>query len=242
MSEEITITVDGRTVAAQPGQTILTACERAGIWIPRLCAHPELTVWGGCRVCTCMVDGRAAAACVQPVRQGMVVESESDRVREIRRAIVELLLVEGNHFCMVCEKSGECELQALAYRLGITHVRYPYLFPDRPLDAGHAELLFDHDRCVLCGRCVRASAELDGRHALGFTGRGIARRVDTGDPRGLAGSGVTGADRIADVCPTGALLRRGEAYRVPVGRRRFDRQPIGGDVERSADGVTGRNR
>ena len=230
MTGRLTITVDGRRIEARAGQTILEACQEAGVYIPRLCAHPKLTVYGSCRVCTCLVNGRATAACVQPVQHGMVVENDSERVLEIRRTILEMLFVEGNHFCMVCEKSGDCELQALAYRFGITHPRFPYMFPERPIDAGHPELLLDHDRCVLCGRCVRASAELDGKAALGFVGRGIRRRIDADGRRGLAGTDVAGDDTIAEVCPVGALLRKGTAYRTPYGRRRYDHEPIGSDV------------
>ncbi|GAB4223485.1 MAG: hypothetical protein Kow0062_23740 [Acidobacteriota bacterium] len=227
MSGTVTITVDGREIETREGRTILQACDEAGVWIPRLCAHPELSVYGSCRVCTCLVDGRAAAACVQPVRHGMVVESDSERVNELRRTIVELLFVEGNHFCMVCEKSGDCELQALAYRLGITHPRFAYMFPERPVDAGHPDLMLDHDRCVMCGRCVRAAAELDGKPELGFLGRGIHRRVGADGGAGLAGTALRGDDRVATICPTGALLRKRVGYRTPYGRRRFDHAPIG---------------
>ncbi|NLX13803.1 MAG: 2Fe-2S iron-sulfur cluster binding domain-containing protein, partial [Phycisphaerales bacterium] len=112
MSETITFTIDGETVQGRPGQTILQAADEAGIYIPRLCAYKDLSPFGSCRVCTVMVNGRPQAACTQPIAEGMIVENETDKIRHYRRNIIEMLFVEGNHFCMFCEKSGNCELQA----------------------------------------------------------------------------------------------------------------------------------
>ena len=107
------------------------------VYIPRLCAHKDLKPHGSCRVCTVLVNGRPQSACTQPIASGIVVESETVQVQELRTNLIEMLFVEGNHFCMFCEKSGNCELQALAYRFGITAPKYPYQFPQRELDATH---------------------------------------------------------------------------------------------------------
>ncbi len=129
MGAELTFILDGREIKARAGQTIIDAADEAGVYIPRLCHLPGLEPYGGCRVCTVTANGRKSAACTQPVTMGMVVESDSLELNEFRKSIVDMLFVSGNHFCMFCEKSGNCELQALAYRLGITAPQYPFLFP-----------------------------------------------------------------------------------------------------------------
>lgn len=231
MSDKITITVDGKEIEGEAGQTILQAAEAAGTYIPHLCAHHDLKPHGSCRVCTVLVNGRPQAACTQPVAPGMVVESDSEKVTEIRRGIIEMLFVEGNHFCMFCEKSGNCELQALAYRFGITAPRYPYLFPDRDLDASHPAVFIDRNRCVLCGRCVRASRELDGKNVFEFVGRGAHKRVAVNAEAKLADTDLEAADKALEVCPVGAILRKHVGYKVPIGQRLYDHQPIGSEVE-----------
>ncbi|HHN75013.1 MAG TPA: 2Fe-2S iron-sulfur cluster binding domain-containing protein [Acidobacteria bacterium] len=231
MSGTIEFFIDGRPVTGRAGQTILEAAEDNGIYIPRLCHMKGLTPYGGCRVCTCLVNSRAQAACTQPIAPGLIVDSDSEAVREIRRQIIEMLFVEGNHFCMFCEKSGSCELQALAYRFGITAPRHPYLFPRREVDATHAGVFVDHNRCVLCGRCVRASRQSDGKAVFGFVGRGPGRRVAVNASGGLGRTEAATADAAMRACPVGAILVRGEAYATPIGRRPYDHQPIGSDVE-----------
>ncbi|MDQ7005896.1 MAG: 2Fe-2S iron-sulfur cluster-binding protein [Acidobacteriota bacterium] len=231
MSGTIEFFIDGRPVHGRPGQTILEAAEDNGVYIPRLCHMKGLTPFGGCRVCTCLVNSRAQAACTQPIAPGMIVDNDSEAVREIRRQIIEMLFVEGNHFCMFCEKSGSCELQALAYRFGITAPRHPYLFPRREVDATHDGVFIDHNRCVLCGRCVRASREVDGKAVFGFVGRGPERRVAVNAPGGLGASEAATTDAAMEACPVGAILVRGRAYATPIGRRPYDHKPIGSDVE-----------
>jgi [NiFe] hydrogenase diaphorase moiety small subunit len=225
--EPITITIDGVEVTGPPGRTILEAADAASIYIPRLCHHPELEPYGGCRVCTVTINGRPGAACTQPIAPGMVVASETDALRAQRRMIIEMLLVEGNHFCMFCEKSGDCELQALAYRLGITTPRFPYRFPQREVDASHPDILVDHNRCILCSRCVRASRDLDGKNAFQLVERGPHRRVAVNAEARLADTDVDVTDEAIGVCPVGALLRKRSAYATPIGERTYDAHPIG---------------
>ena len=159
------------------------------------------------------------------------MENESAPVQAYRRDIVDMLFVEGNHYCMFCEKSGECELQALAYRLGITAPKYPYQFPTRDVDASHPDIFIDRNRCVLCGRCVNASRDVDGKNVFQFVGRGSDKRIAVDAEANLAGTDLDAADKAADVCPVGAILRKRVGYAVPIGERKYDHEPIGSDVE-----------
>jgi [NiFe] hydrogenase diaphorase moiety small subunit len=228
---DTTIFIDGVEIKAQAGQTILEAAENAGVYIPRLCAFKDLSPYGSCRVCTVIVNGRPQAACTQPVADGMIVENETDKVTEIRKGIIEMLFVEGNHYCMFCEKSGDCELQALAYRFGIAAPRYPFLFPDRKIDATHPDIFIDRNRCVLCARCIRASRDIDGKGVFEFIGRGPDRRIAVNAEANLVDTDVSSADKAMDVCPVGALLKKRVGYATPVGQRKYDHKPIGSEIE-----------
>lgn len=228
---DTTIFIDGVEIKAQAGQTILQAAEDAGVYIPRLCAFKDLSPYGSCRVCTVIVNGRPQAACTQPVADGMIVENETDKVADIRKGIIEMLFVEGNHFCMFCEKSGNCELQALAYRFGIAAPRYPFLFPDRKLDATHPDIFIDRNRCILCARCIRASRDIDGKGVFEFIGRGPDRRIAVNAEANLVDTDVSLADKAMDVCPVGALLTKRVGYATPVGQRKYDHKPIGSEIE-----------
>ncbi len=233
---KIAFTIDGRQIEARAGQTILEAAEGAGVYVPRLCWMKGLTPAGACRVCTVRVNGRPQSACTQPAAPGMIVENDTEELRQLRRDVIDMLFVEGNHFCMFCEKSGACELQALAYRFGIAAPKYPFMFPQRDLDASHPDIFIDRNRCILCGRCVRASQELDGKHVFDFVGRGPDKRIAVNAEAGLGGTDSVATDQAVDACPTGSLLHKRVGYAVPVGRREFDQQPIGSDVEQSSSG------
>ena len=228
---DITSLIDGVEVKAQAGQTILEAADNAGVYIPRLCAFKELSPYGSCRVCTVMANGRPQSACTQPVAEGMIVENETPKVQDIRKGIIEMLFVEGNHFCMFCEKSGNCELQAMAYRFGIAAPRYPFLFPKRELDASHPDIFIDRNRCILCARCIRASRDIDGKGVFEFIGRGAQRRLAVNSEALLAGTDAAATDKAMDVCPVGALFRKRVGYATPVGQRKYDHKPIGSEIE-----------
>ena len=226
----ISFTIDGVVVQAIKGQSVLKAAEAAGIFIPRLCAYRDLVPHGSCRVCSVRVNERIQAACVQTVAEGAVVENNTPELMEYRRNIIDMLFVEGNHYCMFCEKSGFCELQALAYRFGITAPRYQFLFPNRDIDMSHPHVYIDHNRCILCGRCVQASQEMDGKNIFQFVDRGIRKRLQVnGDC--LAKTDLKVTDDAVSVCPVGALMRKRVGYEIPVGRRRYDETPIGDDIE-----------
>jgi len=231
MSDTITFTIDGVEVEASPGQTILQAADAAEIYIPRLCALEGLIPHGSCRVCTVMVNGRPQAACTQPVAPGIIVENETEQLKAIRRTIIEMLFVEGNHFCMFCEKSGNCELQAMAYRLGIPAPTLPYQFPNREIDASHPDIFIDRNRCILCGRCVRASRDLDGKSVFEFVGRGKDKKVAVNATVRLVDTNADVTDKAVEVCPVGAILKKRVGYKIPVGERKYDHAPIGSDIE-----------
>lgn len=222
----VKFTIDGKTLAGQSGQTILKAAEAAGIYIPHLCAYKNLIPHGSCRICSVRVNGRIQAACVQTISDGMVVEHDTAEIREFRKAILDMLFVEGNHYCMFCEKSGLCELQALAYRFGITAPQFPYLNPDRAIDLSHPDVYLDHNRCILCGRCVRVSQVLDNKNVFQFVGRGHKKRLQV-NGEALASTSLALADKVTASCPTGALVKKRVGYAIPVGQRPFDHKPIG---------------
>lgn len=231
MSETITFTIDGAEVSGERGQTILEVADQTGIYIPRLCHARDLSPGGSCRVCTVLVNGRPQAACTHPIAPGMVVEHDTDELRQLRKDIVEMLFVEGNHFCPVCEKSGNCELQAMGYRMGVATPQYPYLFPRRDVDASHPDVLIDRNRCILCGRCIRASRELDGKNVFQLLGRGHHERIGVNAEAKLGTTDLSASDAAARACPVGAILIKRVGYAVPVGRRRFDEHRIGSEIE-----------
>ncbi len=141
MSEQtIKVTVDGVRITASPGQTVIQACDAAGVYIPRLCHHPDLNPSGHCRLCTCKINGRNGPACITLVADGMVVDNNTPELNDYRHTIVEFLFSEGNHFCPGCEASGDCELQAMAYRLGMdAPTKLPCQWTAKELDATHPE-------------------------------------------------------------------------------------------------------
>jgi [NiFe] hydrogenase diaphorase moiety small subunit len=237
-TETISFTIDDVEITAIKGQSIIEACDAAGIYIPRLCHHPELQPAGNCRVCTCKVDGRNSAACVTPAAHGMSIENNTKALNDDRRVIIEMLFVEGNHPCPYCVASGDCELQALGYRLGMTAPTELYQWPDRGIDATHPDIYLDHDRCILCSRCIRASRMEDGKTVFGFSGRGIAMRLTVDAAGGLGDTQMAAIDKAARVCPVACIVIKRDSYRVPNGERKFDLAPIGSDIEARRKKVT----
>ena len=232
MNEDtVTIIIDGKRIEAGAGQTIMEAADAAGIYIPRLCFHEALPPGGHCRVCTCKVNGRPASACTFPVAEGQVIENDTEELTSMRRTIIEMLFVEGNHSCPSCEKSGNCELQAMGYRLGLVAPRLPYLRIPHEMDATHKDMYIDRDRCILCGRCARASRLLDGKTVFGFENRGIHKRIAVDAEHGLAETAFAMTDKAAEICPTGCLMVKGKGWATPVGQRLYDHKPIGSGIE-----------
>ena len=227
MSPRPAFLLDGTEVPFEPGQTVLQAALAAGRYIPHLCYHPEFTPHGSCKLCTAKVEGRTVAACTTPAEPGLEVESATEELDGLRRTLVQMLFAEGNHFCPACEKSGDCVLQALGYDLGVMTAGFRHLYPDRPVDASHPEILLDFNRCVLCELCVRASREVDGKHVFALSGRGLDKHLIVDSESGLlADTDVAITDKAVAVCPVGAILPKRVGFRVPIGRRRYDLSPI----------------
>lgn len=222
-----TFSLDGRQVPFVAGQTIIQAAAAAGIYIPHLCYRPELKPHGSCKLCTVKVNGRQASSCTLQAQAGMVVESDTDELNDERRALLQMLFVEGNHFCPSCEKSGDCKLQATACELGMTSPHYDHFFPSRPVDASHPDVLLDFDRCILCSLCVRASRDLDGKSVFALSGRGIGSRLIVNAKSGrLTDTDFSAADKAASVCPVGVILPKRRGFAVPIGERTYDAAPI----------------
>jgi [NiFe] hydrogenase diaphorase moiety small subunit len=232
MSERQTFTLDGREIPFEPGQSVMQAALAAGVFVPHLCYHPEFRPHGSCKLCTMVVDGRPVTSCTLPAAAGMKVENGTPEVADKRRTLLQMLLVEGNHFCPSCEKSGHCKLQALGYELGVMTPHYNLLYPDRPVDASHPDVLLDFNRCILCELCVRASAEVDGKNVFALSGRGIRKHLVVNAESGKLGdTDFALTDKAAQVCPVGVILPKRKGFAVPIGRRRFDAAPISAHVE-----------
>ncbi|WP_234087494.1 2Fe-2S iron-sulfur cluster-binding protein [Azonexus sp. R2A61] len=227
-----TFSIDGQRIAFEPGQTILQAALAAGVYIPHLCHHPDLKPHGSCKLCTVVVNGRNGSACTQKAMPGLEVENNSPALNDRRRVLLQMLFVEGNHFCPGCEKSGNCQLQALAYDLEMLTPHFRHAFPVRQVDTSHPDVWLDRNRCVMCELCVRASRDLDGKNVFMLAGRGADSKIVVNSPSGLLGdSELAPDDRAAQVCPVGAILPKRVGYAVPIGQRQFDAQPISRQVD-----------
>jgi bidirectional [NiFe] hydrogenase diaphorase subunit len=206
----ITLTLNGELVSGQSGQSLLEVIKDHDIYIPTLCHMSGLSEKGACRLCMVDVGGRSVASCVTEAVEGMTVETETPKLQSYRRMILELLFAERNHVCSVCVMNGNCELQWVAAKVGMDHVRYDYLSPDLAMDASHDRFAMDHNRCILCTRCVRVCDEVEGAHTWDVGGRGIHSWIvsDLGMPWGMSDS-CTSCGKCVQVCPTGALHSKG---------------------------------
>ncbi len=211
-TKTISVRIDGELVTAREGQTILEAAHANGKQIPTLCYLKGLSAVGACRVCMVELAGtdRLLPACTTPIQEGMSIKTVSAKLTQYRKMAVELLLVERNHICSACVSNGHCELQSMARELGITHVRYSYNNPGLAVDMTHPRFVLDQNRCILCTRCVRVCAEVEGAHVWEVASRGIYSRIisDLKDDWGKA-SNCTGCGKCVQVCPTGALAEKG---------------------------------
>lgn len=214
-----TLVIDGRDISARETSTILEAAQEEGIFIPTMCHLEGLSEAGACRLCLVEVKGlnKLLPACVTRIEEGMEITTHSERLDRYRRTVLELFFAEGNHICSVCVANGHCELQSMAQRLGMDHVRVPYMSPRRQIDASHQRFLFDPNRCILCTRCVRVCDEVEGAHTWDIMGRGIASRVisDLNEPWGKSTT-CTSCGKCVQVCPTAALTEKGRSVAESV--------------------------
>jgi [NiFe] hydrogenase diaphorase moiety small subunit len=232
MNNKVTFTIDGKECKAETGKFIVEAAKENGIYIPTLCNYPGLKPRSSCRICTVKVNGRPATACTSPVQEGMIVESNTAELNEIRKSIIEMLFVSGNHFCPSCEKSGNCELQALGYRFQMMAPRFPYEFPEKEIDASHPLIIKDQNRCILCKRCIRGIRDEQGRGIFAYRNRSNKSLVIV-DKVLAARLTPEKAQEAMDICPVGSILVRERGFIVPIGKRKYDLAPIGSDIEKT---------
>ncbi|RLU01540.1 2Fe-2S iron-sulfur cluster-binding protein [Ketobacter sp.] len=227
MSDQPQFQLDGQPIPFQPGDTIMQAAHRAGVYIPHLCFHPQFRPHGSCRLCVVNMQGKTVSACTQPASIDLEVHSETTELRQSRLRLIQLLFAEGNHFCPSCETSGNCQLQALAYDLGMTHYHYDPFYPTRIPDGSHPELFIDRDRCIQCDLCGRASEQADHKAIYLLAGRGqhthVAFRSDDGE---LGSTQAQAEDRASHVCPVGCILPKSGNYPDIAGARLYDQIPI----------------
>lgn len=230
MSDTIKFTIDGKECQAKKGQYIVDAAADNGVYIPVLCHMRDVIPAGSCRICTVKVNGRNMAACTTPLEDGMVVENNTPEFQDIRKAIVEMLFVEGNHFCPACEKSGNCDLQALGYKYQMMVPRFPYAFEHRDTDATTPKIFLERNRCIFCKRCIRLIKDDQGRSIFAFKGRGETLEINI-DKKLAATMSDELAEKAMSICPVGCILKKEVGFINPIGQRKYDKKPIGSDIE-----------
>lgn len=221
------ICIDDQQIPFEAGQTIMDAALARGVYIPHLCHFPGITPQGNCKLCAVEVNGKPVTACTTQAAAGQQIRNHTTELNEARKALTQMLFIEGNHICPSCEKTGNCPLQAMAYYLGMLEGHFPAQYPVRQVDASHPTIMLDRDRCILCSLCVRASREVDDKNVFAIAGRGIHASLIVNTPSGkLVDSDLEPSDLAAKICPVGAILIKEHGYDVPIGQRIFDQHEI----------------
>lgn len=230
MNQQIKFKLDGKIVTAEQGQTIVEAAKQNGVYIPTLCNFEGAKPKGCCRMCTIKINNRYMTACTTPVADGMEVQNNTPEIIDIRKSIIELLFVTGNHFCPACEKSGNCELQALAYRFQMMVPRFPFTFPQKGIDASSPLIIKDQNRCIACKRCIKTIIDEDGKHYFAYQDRGNKLEVVLDKELGREMTKEI-AKLAMENCPVGSIIYKERGFDEPIGKRKYDKQPIGSDIE-----------
>lgn len=213
----VNLTINGKQIQAEQGATILEAARAAGVYIPTLCYHPELRPEGACRLCMVEASGARTlvASCVYPVSEGMVVKTNTEKVREARKTVVELLLANHPKDCLCCQKSGDCELQKIAADMGLRKIRFEGgETKAHTIDCSNPSLVRDQEKCILCGRCIRICRDVQGMNVYSFAGRGFNTIVSTAFEHDLKDAACTYCGQCASVCPTGAIVEKDDTDQV----------------------------
>lgn len=230
MSAKIKFVIDGKECQSEEGKYLVEAAKDNGVYIPTLCNYEGLKPKGSCRICTVKINGRLTTACTSPVHDGMKIENNTEELNEVRKEIIELLFVSGNHYCPSCEKSGNCELQALGYRYMMMAPRFPFAFPIKEVDASYPRIIKEQNRCILCKRCIRGIKDEDGKSYFAYKNRGKDSLV-VADRKLMAEMSPEKAMEAMDICPVGSILVREKGFDEPIGTRKYDNAPIGSDIE-----------
>lgn len=229
-SKVVNFVIDGQTCMAEEGMYLHKAAKENGIYIPSLCNIEGVKPRGSCRICSVKVNGRFMTSCTTPVTEGMQIENDTPEIRDLRKSIIELLFVEGNHFCPSCEKSGDCELQALAYKFQMMVPRYPFQFNNREIDASNPKFIKDHNRCILCKRCVRGIRDNDGKQIFAYRKRGHKLEISIDETLSERMTHEM-ALKAMEICPVGSIIVREKGFEKPIGERKYDKKPIGSEME-----------
>lgn len=223
MNNLINITIDGKQYQVHEGKNLVEAAKENGIYIPTLCHFHDINPpLGTCRICTVSVNNKTTTSCTTKVYEGMTVEINTPELLDTRKAIIEMLFAEGNHFCPSCEKSGHCDLQNLGYDMGITNSRFPHVYSKKVVDFNSDRMIMESNRCILCKRCVEEIKTKDGKDVFSFVSRGVKTRVhiDYEQEKKLTD---TEAMHAMNTCPVGAILIKGMVYEEPFGNRKYDK-------------------
>ena len=221
MNNLISLKLDGKSIQAEKGMNLIDVAEDNGIHIPTLCYLHKHDPLATCRICTVKVNGKNTTGCTVKVDDSMEVEIQTPELIENRKAIIEMLYAEGNHFCPSCEKSGNCKMQNLGYIMGITNTRFPHVFRNKNVDFTPHRMIMDSNRCILCKRCVETIKTYDGKNVFAFIKRGNQTQVqiDYHEERKLSDNEAL---KAMNTCPVGAILVKGLAKEEPFGERKYD--------------------
>lgn len=221
MNNQIKIAIDGKTIETLEGRNLVDVAKENGIFIPTLCYFRNIDPLATCRICTVKVNGKHITGCTTKVAEGMDIEVNTPELLDNRKAIIEMLYAEGNHFCPSCEKSGKCDMQNLGYDMGITVTRYPHIFGNKKVDFNPKRMIMESNRCILCKRCVEEVKTKDGKDVFSFVHRGHRTYVKI-DYQEEAKLSESEAMRAMHLCPVGAILVKGMIEKEPFGEAKYD--------------------